>query len=552
MRVGKLILTAALVWAGTLSFAWRADLWDGSTVYAHDRDRDDRGDRSLDRELARVLRDSGFTGKIESTLERRLGRRLDADLADLGRLLFFDTSHSLHQDNTCAGCHSPSNGFGDSQPIAIGVDNNGTVGPHRAGPRNQRRSPMVINNAFYPKLMWNGRFSAPSGDPFDNSGGFLFPSPEGIDAFPPGGELDKRGVTHLLQAQAHIPPTETVEVAGFNNFCEQEGDDSPFCQFDHTGQHGLGLPEPVEDPETGSFFRNDPIRNKSLRILNSIDEYRRLFGRSFRSVRRGGPIDFDMFGLAIAEFEMADMTFADAPIDRFARGDRGAMTASQKRGALLFFGEAKCAGCHKVSGASNEMFSDFENHVIGVPQIFPIFGWPTSNMIYDGPDSNEDFGLEQVSGESSDRYHFRTAPLRNLKLAPAYMHNGAFTQLDDAIRHHLNVWYSALTYNPARAGVPADLHNIGPIFPVLARLDRKLHRPIHLTNREFKDLVEFVSEGLYDAGAGPENLCRLVPGEVPSGVSVLEFEQCEELEKKFRSKHDRHDRHDRKGRGDHD
>jgi hypothetical protein len=114
------------------------------------------------------------------------------------------------------------------------------------------------------------------------------------------------------------------------------------------------------------------------------------------------------------------------------------------------------------------------------------------------------------------------------------------------------VWYSALTYNPARAGVPADLHNIGPIFPVLARLDRKLHRPIHLTNREFKDLVEFVSEGLYDAGAGPENLCRLVPGEVPSGVSVLEFEQCEELEKKFRSKHDRHDRHDRKGRGDHD
>ena len=43
----------------------------------------------------------------------------------------------------------------DSQSIAIGIDNNGIVGPDRAGPRNQRRSPMVLNTAFYPALMWN-------------------------------------------------------------------------------------------------------------------------------------------------------------------------------------------------------------------------------------------------------------------------------------------------------------------------------------------------------------------------------------------------------------
>jgi cytochrome c peroxidase len=49
------------------------------------------------------------------------------------------------------------------------------VGPNRAGPRNQRRTPMVINNAFFPRLMWNGRFESLSGDPFDNSAGFRFP-----------------------------------------------------------------------------------------------------------------------------------------------------------------------------------------------------------------------------------------------------------------------------------------------------------------------------------------------------------------------------------------
>ena len=43
---------------------------------------------------------------------------------------------------------------------------------------------------------------------------------------------------------------------------------------------------------------------------------------------------------------------------------------------------------------SNQMFSDFAEHVAGVPQIAPFFGVGKSNMIYDGPGANEDFGLE--------------------------------------------------------------------------------------------------------------------------------------------------------------
>ena len=90
---------------------------------------------------------------------------------------------------------------------AIGVDNNNTVGPERAGPRNQRRAPMVINNAFFPALMWNSRFAALSGDPFDNSAGFQFPFPEGFSL---------SGLPHLLTAQAFISVTEKPEMAGFH------------------------------------------------------------------------------------------------------------------------------------------------------------------------------------------------------------------------------------------------------------------------------------------------------------------------------------------------
>jgi len=138
------------------------------------------GGSVLDEQLNAVLSQHGFTGRVGSTLEQRLGRKIDKQLADLGGSAFHDSLLGLANDNSCAGCHAAPAGFGDTQSIAIGVDNNNTVGPGRTGPRNQRRAPMVINNAFFPALMWNSRFAALSGDPFDNSAGFQFPSPAGL------------------------------------------------------------------------------------------------------------------------------------------------------------------------------------------------------------------------------------------------------------------------------------------------------------------------------------------------------------------------------------
>jgi cytochrome c peroxidase len=430
----------------------------------------------LDLELQTVIAAHGFTGTIESTLAQRLGRRIDHQLANTGRLLFFDTVAGLNNDNNCSGCHSPGNGFGDTQSIAIGIENNGVVGPDRRGPRNQRRTPMIVNTAFFPNLMWNSRFAALSNDPFDNSAGFSFPAPEGF-------ALSNQ--PHLLTAQAFIPPTERVEVAGF---------DFPGGNFE--------------------------IRDEVLRRINDVPEYRARFARSFPSVKQGGEITFDMFGRAIAEFEFT-LVFADAPIDRFARGLRNAMTDSQKRGALLFFGAARCVECHRVSGPSNEMFSDFSAHVVGVPQIAPLVG----NVVFDGPASNEDFGLEQLTANPEDRYKFRTSPLRNVALQPAFFHNGAFTRLADAIAHHLDVAKSLREYRPESAGVAVDLRApMGPVEPVLARIDPILAVPIHLSEEEMNDLLDFVREGLLDRRAMPENLEKLIPRQLPSGFPVLRFQ----------------------------
>jgi cytochrome c peroxidase len=337
-----------------------------------------------------------------------------------------------------------------------------------------RRAPSAMNVAFYPNLMWNSRFASLSGDPFDNRAGFVFPQPEGTAL---------SYLPHLLDAQAFIPPTERNEIAGFT-------------------------------------FRGDnhEMREEVLRRLNAAVAYRDLFGASFADVKAGEPITFDHLGKALAEFEFT-LTRANAPIDRYARGERSAMTEGQKRGALLFFGKAGCVRCHAVAGKSNEMFSDFEQHSIGMPQVCP----NVTNATFDGPHANEDFGLEEVSARVEDRYKFRTSPLRNLAVQAAYGHNGAFTTIEAMVRHHLDPYMSCRAYSSA--GLDADLRGAtGPVEPVLGAVDPLLRSPARLTDQEIGWLVEFVRDGLLDPGARYGALERLIPREVPSGRPTLVFE----------------------------
>src|SRR5207249_3452449 len=102
---------------------------------------------------------------------------------------------------------------------------------------------------------------------------------------------------HLLQAQAIMPPTECNETAGFGPLCGN----------------------------------NDGIRDAVMARLNAVPAYRTLFGKVFPEVAAGAPIDRNMFGKAIAEFEFS-LTFAQAPIDLYATGNKAALTDAQKRG----------------------------------------------------------------------------------------------------------------------------------------------------------------------------------------------------------------------------
>ena len=171
-------------------------------------------------------RPRSFTGDIEQTfrkkIERNLGRPINPKLANLGRLLWFDRFSRWAATTAVAGAIRPRTGWATPNRSRSACRTTTLVGPHRSGPRNQRRAPTVINalcpehDVEQPPRIGRSqslRYLAGLQSP-------VFPVPEDLGTPTAPIQLSStqnnlHGVTHLLQAQAHLPPTELTELAGF-------------------------------------------------------------------------------------------------------------------------------------------------------------------------------------------------------------------------------------------------------------------------------------------------------------------------------------------------
>jgi cytochrome c peroxidase len=65
----------------------------------------------------------------------------------LGEMLFFDARLSVHGHTSCVMCHFPERGFADGLPASVRF----------MGERMTRNSPGLVNVAYMPWLMWDGR-----------------------------------------------------------------------------------------------------------------------------------------------------------------------------------------------------------------------------------------------------------------------------------------------------------------------------------------------------------------------------------------------------------
>jgi cytochrome c peroxidase len=155
-------------------------------------------------------------------------------------------------------------------------------------------------------------------------------------------------------------------------------------------------------------------RRALLARLQSMPEYPRRFRQAF-----GRAVNLLDMERAIAAFERT-LISADSAFDRYALGDRQALTNQEKRGLILFIGKASCSQCH-----NGPNFTDNKFHSLGS------LSKSSEKLV---SNANEfDLGHFAVSNKAVDRYAFKTPGLRSATGQSHFMHDGSLATLEQVI-----------------------------------------------------------------------------------------------------------------------
>jgi len=197
-------------------------------------------------------------------------------------------------------------------------------------------------------------------------------------------------------------------------------------------------------------------------------------------------------GNAIAHFEELAFASTDSAWDRYIGGDQHAISEQAKVGALVFYGEGRCAACH-----TGPLFSDFKYHGVGI-----------FSKIYVNGQYVNDLGRGGVTGNPRENYEFRTSPLRNVTKFGPYFHDGSTPSLYDAIVRHLEPLAKVGTYNPDGSFF-IERDQADSVSPILAT-------GIKLSKEQIQALIAFLST--LDSQSRSRD--QIVPARVPSGIPI--------------------------------
>ena len=298
-----------------------------------------------------------------------------ADLteAELGRLLFFDTSFSINGTMSCSTCHDPAKGFTDHrQTVARGMVSLGDD-LHSTGSRN---APTATYANTTPPFHYDEKLGHYVGGQF----------------------LDGRAST--LTDQAEGPPLNPVE---------------------------MGLAKPIDVVQR---IEANLLYKKSFEHLYGKD----IFAPPQHPDDK--PAAFDAFGKAIAAFEKSDaFSSYDSKYDRYLKGEYN-LTVLEDLGRTLFFSNnnVNCNSCHRLKpeDAEQEPFTNHQYRNIGVPSNTELLamGQLGQGFIDHGLLENPNVTDPKYDGK------FKVSTLRNVAVTGPYMHNGVFKDLRTVIEFY--------------------------------------------------------------------------------------------------------------------
>ncbi|MCR9141517.1 MAG: cytochrome-c peroxidase [bacterium] len=431
----------------------------------------------LDTQLAGALNQAGVTPIAVPTQES------DAMIA-LGKSLFFDKILSGDQDIACSTCHLPTLGSGDQLPTSIGAGGSGS-GFARAvsgGQMIARNAPPLFNLGVNEMniMFWDGRVSR------DDASGVLTTPESTLNGASPARSDITAQLTSALAAQAMFPVTSNEEMRG------QPGNDIRDAANNQAAWAAI-------------MARLVGTGNGSS---GGLAAYRTLFSAAFPTLTNYDDLNFGHAARAIAAYERQAFLSVGSPFDRYLAGDLLALSDSEKRGALTFFGGAGgCSGCH-----NGPLLTDNQFHGIAAPQLGP------------GASGGDDPGRQLISGNGGDRYEFRTPPLRNVALTAPYTHAGAYTSLEAVVAHYANTATGIQNYDGSQLGRSDYIATVDTnATRIQARIDardRRVARPRRLSAGQRAELTAFLRSLSDPAFLG--DLSGEIPASVPSGLPVAD------------------------------
>ena len=156
--------------------------------------------------------------------------------------------------------------------------------------------------------------------------------------------------------------------------------------------------------------------DKKAAAIGKVAGYKQLLNDAYGTTKVTG----DQVVEAISDY-METLVCNDTAYDKFAAGDKTAMTEEQQRGYDVFMGKGMCLTCHAPPFFSTAMGVDggiYFNAGIGT----------------EVPEDQVDVGRMAVTKDPKDWAAFKPPSLRNVTKSPPYFHNGSAATIEDALK----------------------------------------------------------------------------------------------------------------------
>jgi len=193
--------------------------------------------------------------------------------------------------------------------------------------------------------------------------------------------------------------------------------------------------------------------DKKAQEMAALPEYQKDFKQAFP----GKKVDADVIAQALSAFERTLECKATA-YDKYAAGDKSALSVEQKVGMELFLGKGMCSACHAPPffSAAYTGKGAFFNVGVGTKDV---------------PEDKVDVGRMKVSEDEKDWAAFKVPSLRNVTRTAPYFHDGSAATLKDAVHFMARGGHDNKNKNPLMSDKQLSEAEVDSILTFLSALE---------------------------------------------------------------------------------